>query len=152
RRAVRVNEDLTVPGHDNIFVVGDTASLDQDGKPLPGVAQVALQQGRYAGRLSARRVAWAAPPTAFRYFYKGDLAIVGHGYAVRQSGKLWLAGVLAFWVWAVIHIAYLAKASLRLSVVGQWLWMYFTRQRGSRLIVNHHEWRAESPAAIQPTI
>jgi len=149
---VRVRPDLTVPNHPEIFVVGDTMALEQDGKPLPGVAQVAMQQGRYVGRLIARRVAGQPPPKAFRYFDKGNMAIVGQGYAVLQSGKLWTAGVLAFWVWAVIHIAYLAQVSLRLTVVAQWIWTYLTRQRGARLIVNHHEWRTDEPTAMQPGI
>lgn len=147
---VKINPDLTVPGHDNIFVIGDTAALDQDGKPLPGVAQVALQQGRYAGRLIGRRLRGAAAPRPFRYFDKGNMAVVGQGYAVVQSGRFHLTGYLAFLVWAFIHIAYLAQASQRISIFGQWLWTYVTRQRGSRLIVTHKEWCL--PAADASTV
>src|SRR2546422_5401195 len=92
---VRVQKDLTVPGHPEIFVVGDTASLDQDGKPLPGVAQVAIQQGRYAGRLIQRYVTSKTSPGPFRYFDKGNMAVVGKGFAVLQSGKLHVKGFLA---------------------------------------------------------
>jgi NADH dehydrogenase FAD-containing subunit len=135
---VRVEKDLSVTGHPEIFVVGDTASLDQDGKPLPGVAQVAMQQGRYAGRLIARRIAAKPAPRPFRYFDKGNMAVVGKGYAVLQSGRVQISGLLAWMVWAAIHLQFLATSSLRVSVFLQWVWTYLTGQRGSRLIVNHH--------------
>ncbi len=135
---VRVQQDLSVPGHPEIFVVGDTASLDQDGKPLGGFAQVAIQQGRYAGRVIQRRVAGGSSPAPFRYFDKGTMAVVGQGYAVLESGKLRLKGSLAFMVWAAVHIFSLAQRGLRISVFLQWAWTYFTKQRGSRLIVDHY--------------
>ena len=135
---VCVRGDLTVPGHPEIFVVGDTASLDQDGKPLPGVAQVALQQGRYAGRLIALRIAGKPAPPPFRYFDKGNMAIVGTGYAVLQSGRFHVSGFPAWLAWAAVHLQFLAQSSLRVSVFVQWVWTYLTGQRGSRLIVNHH--------------
>src|SRR3989454_6265422 len=84
---VRVQSDLSVPGHSEIFVIGDTASLDQDGQPLAGVAQVAMQQGHYAGKLIRRQLTGKRPPKPFRYFDKGTMAVVGKGYAVVQSGK-----------------------------------------------------------------
>src|SRR6266849_1320522 len=89
---VRIQKDLTVPGHSKIFVVGDTASLDQNGKPLPGVAQVAIQQGRYAGKLIRSRVVGNPPPGPFSYFDKGSMAVVGKGFAVLQSGKVQISG------------------------------------------------------------
>lgn len=135
---VRVANDLTVPRHPEIFVVGDTASLDQDGKPLPGVAQVAIQQGRYAGNLIHRRVTGKSAPPPFRYFDKGNMAVVGKGFAVLQSGKVHISGVLAWLAWAAVHLEFLAQSSLRVSVFLQWVWTYVTGQRGSRLIVNHH--------------
>src|SRR5262244_2903825 len=135
---VRVQPDLTVPGHPEIFVVGDTASLDQDGRPLPGVAQVAMQQGRYAGRLIDRRLTGRAVPAAFRYFDKGNLAVVGKGFAVLQAGKVRLSGLLAWLVWAAVHLEFLGQSDLRVSVFVQWVWTYLTGRRGSRLIVNHH--------------
>jgi len=139
---VRIQKDLTVPGHPEIFVVGDTASLDQDGKALPGVAQVAMQQGRYAGKLIQKRIAGALPQAAFSYFDKGNMAVVGKGFAVLQSGKVQVSGFGAWLAWAAIHLQFLATSSLRLSVFLQWVWTYVTGQRGSRLIVDHH--RAES--------
>ena len=135
---VRVQPDLSVPGHPEIFVVGDTASLDQDGHPLPGVAQVAMQQGRYAGRLIHRRIAGASAPPPFRYFDKGTMAVVGKGFAVLQSGRLHLSGFPAWLAWAAVHLEFLGQSSLRVSVFVQWVWTYVTGQRGSRLIVNHH--------------
>ena len=135
---VRVRADLTVVGHPEIFVVGDTASLDQDGKPLPGVAQVAMQQGRYAGRLIHRRVTGRAAPGPFRYFDKGNMAVVGKGFAVLQSGRVHVSGLLAWLAWAAVHLEFVGQSSLRISVFLQWVWTYLTGQRGSRLIVNHH--------------
>jgi NADH dehydrogenase len=141
---VRVQPDLSVPEHPEVFVVGDTAMLEQDGKPLPGVAQVAMQQGRYAGRAIARRLAGKPASKAFRYFDKGNMAIVGNGFAVLQSRGVQVSGFLAWMVWAAIHLQFLAQSSLRVSVFVQWVWTYLTGQRGSRLIVNY---RGPEPVA-----
>ena len=135
---VRVQRDLRVPNHSEIFVIGDTASLDQDGKPLPGVAQVAMQQGRYVGKLICRQLVGKDGLKPFRYFDKGNMAVVGKGYAILQSGKVQLHGLIAWLAWAFIHITFLAQLSLRISVFMQWAWLFLTGQRGSRLIVNHH--------------
>jgi len=135
---VRVQNDLSVPGHPEIFVIGDTASLDQDGKPLPGVAQVAIQGGRYAAHVIRSRISGNPPPKPFRYFDKGNLAVVGKGFAVLQSGKLQMSGIIAYLIWAFVHLQFLATPGLRLSVFLQWVWTFFTGQRGSRLIVNYH--------------
>ncbi len=135
---VRIQKDLTVSGHVEIFVVGDTATLDQNGKPLPGVAQVAMQQGRYAGKVIHNRIAGKRPPYPFSYFDKGSMAVVGKGFAVLQSGKVQISGFGAWLTWAAVHLQFLATSSLRLTVFLQWVWTYFTGQRGSRLIVNHH--------------
>jgi NADH:ubiquinone reductase (H+-translocating) len=134
---VRIQKDLTVPNYPEIFVVGDTASLDQDRKPLPGVAQVAMQQGRYAGKMIRTRINGSSTPEPFRYFDKGNMAVVGKGFAVLQSGKVCLSGFVAWLAWATVHLQFLATSSLRLGVFVQWVWTYLTGQRGSRLIVNH---------------
>jgi NADH dehydrogenase FAD-containing subunit len=150
---VRIQKDLTVPGHPEIFVVGDTASLDQNGKPLPGVAQVAIQQGRYAGKLIHNRIVGSPPPGPFSYFDKGSMAVVGKGFAVLQSGKVQISGFGAWLTWAGIHLQFLATSSLRLSVFLQWVWTYVTGQRGDRLIVNHHAaeyGKAAADATIKP--
>ena len=135
---VRVLNDMTVPGHPEIFVLGDTASLDQDGRPLPGVAQVAMQQGKYAGKLIHRRLLGQPAPPPFRYFDKGNMAVVGKGFAILQTGKLAISGFVAWMAWAAIHLEFLAQSSLRVSVFVQWVWTYITGQRGSRIIINHH--------------
>jgi NADH dehydrogenase FAD-containing subunit len=146
---VRVEPDVSVPGNPDIFVVGDTASLDQDGKPLPGVAQVAMQQGRYAGKLLRRRLCGESAPKPFRYFDKGTMAVVGKGFAVLQSGKVHISGFLAWLAWAAVHLQFLAQSSLRVSVFLQWVWTYVTGQRGSRLIVNHHGAEPTKPIVEQ---
>src|SRR5215472_11398546 len=134
---VRIQKDLTVSGNPEIFVIGDTAAFEQDAKPLPGVAQVAIQQGRYAGKLIRSRIKGAKPPAPFRYFDKGTMAVVGKGFAVLQSGKIEMSGFVAWLVWAFVHLWFLATPGLRLSVFLQWIWTYVTGKRGSRLIVNH---------------
>jgi len=135
---VKVQSDLTVPGHPEIFVIGDTAALEQGGRPLPGVAQVAMQQGRYAGTVIHRRIVGKSAPRPFRYFDKGNLAVVGKGFAVLQTGRVRISGFLAWMVWAAVHLEFLAQSNLRVSVFLQWVWTYVTGQRGSRLIVDHH--------------
>ena len=140
---VRVEGNLQVAGHPEIFVVGDTASLDQDGKPLPAVAQVAMQQGRYAGKLIRGRIVGKPEPGPFSYFDKGSMAVVGKGFAVLQSGRVHVGGLLAWLAWAAVHLEFLGQSSLRVSVFLQWVWTYLTGQRGSRLIVSHH---APAPA------
>ena len=143
---VRIQQDLSVPGHPEIFVVGDTASLDQNGKPLPGVAQVAIQQGHYAGNLIHRRLTGKSAPGPFSYFDIGNMAVVGKGFAVLQSGKLQVSGPLAWLAWAAVHLQFLAQSNLRVSVFLQWVWTYLTGQRGSRLIVNHYGAETAAPA------
>jgi NADH dehydrogenase FAD-containing subunit len=144
---VRIQPDLRVPNHPEIFVIGDTASLDRDGKPLPGVAQVAMQQGRYVGKLIRHQLAGKRAPKPFRYFDKGNMAVVGKGYAVLQSGKVRLHGLIAWLAWAFIHITFLAQIGLRISVFLQWAWLFFTGQRGSRLIVEPYP---AAPAEAPP--
>ena len=148
---VRIEKDLTVPGHPEIFVIGDTASLEQDGKPLAGVAQVAIQQGRYAGKLIRSRITGGKPPAPFRYFDKGTMAVVGKGFAVLQSGKFQTSGFGAFLIWAFVHLQFLATSGLRMSVFLQWMWTYVTGQRGSRIIVNHHV-STEKTAAVSEAV
>jgi len=151
---VRVQKDLKVPGHPEIFVIGDTMSLDQDGKPLPGVAQVAMQQGRYVGKLISRQLAGKSAPKPFRYFDKGNMAIVGKGYAILQSGKVRMHGLIAWFAWAFVHITFLAGLGLRISVLLQWAWLFLTGERGSRLIVEQtaRPITAAAATASQPVV
>ena len=136
---VRIRQDLSVQNHPEIFVIGDTVSLDQDGRPLPGVAQVAMQQGRYAGKSIFRQVTEKSPLPPFRYFDKGNLAVVGKNFAVLQSGRIRISGFLAWLVWALIHMQFLAESRLRFSVFFQWVWTYLSAHRGDRLIVEQRE-------------
>jgi NADH dehydrogenase FAD-containing subunit len=117
-----------------VFVIGDTASLDSSGRALPGVAQVAMQQGRYVGKLIAARATNRPPPPPFAYFDKGNMAVIGRFYAVLQSGKVQLGGLPAWLVWALVHIVFLPAPGNRLRVVTQWPWSFLTRQRSSQLI------------------
>lgn len=136
---VRVRQDLTVEDRPEIFVIGDTASLDQDERPLPGVAQVAIQQGRYAAKSIFRQVTQKSPLLPFRYFDKGNLAVVGKNFAVLQSGRVMMSGFLAWLVWALIHIQCLAESSLRFSVFFQWVWTYLSAKRDARLIIEQRK-------------
>lgn len=136
---VRIRPDLTVQNHPEVYVIGDTASLDQDGHPLPGVAQVAMQQGRYAAKAILRKIEMRPPSAPFRYFDKGNLAVVGKNFAVLQSRSVKMSGLLAWLVWALIHIQFLADSSLRFSVFLQWLMTYISGKRGDRLIIQHRK-------------
>lgn len=135
---VLVGPDLSVPDRPEVFVVGDVAHRDQDGRPLPGVAQVAIQGGRHVGRVIATRVAGRREPGPFRYRDKGNLAVVGRNFAVLERGRIRLAGFAAWLAWAFVHITYLAEFNNKLLVFTQWVWSYFTWQRGSRLILGRH--------------
>ena len=106
-----------------------------------------MQQGRYVARVIRRRLALRRAPGPFRYFDKGSMAVVGKNFAILQSGRLKLSGLLAFFAWAGIHLEFLAQSSLRATVFVQWVWTYVTNQRGSRLIVRHH---APAPEMARP--
>jgi NADH dehydrogenase len=129
-----VSPQLNVPDNGRIFVVGDAAVLVQDGKPLPGVAQVAIQQGRYVGGLIAREIRGGTPPRPFRYSDKGSIAVVGKNFAVMESGRIRLAGFSAWLVWAFVHLMFLPQLQNRRRVQNQWFWSYLTGQRSSRLV------------------
>jgi NADH:ubiquinone reductase (H+-translocating) len=131
---VKVGADGRVPGHPDIFVLGDAAHWLHEGKPLPGVAPVAMQQGDYIARVIAAD-ALGRPAPAFRYRDRGNLAVVGRNYAIYHRGWLKLGGYLAWLLWVFVHIANLAAFMNRLRTMTQWAWSYFTRQRGSRLIL-----------------
>lgn len=131
---VEVRPDLSIESHPEIFVIGDLATVDgPDGKPLPGVATVAMQQGRYvAGRIAGRIPA----DRPFRYHEKGSLAVIGRNAAVAMVGRLRFAGFFAWLVWVFVHIAYMIEYDNRILVLTQWAINYFTRKRGARLITN----------------
>jgi NADH dehydrogenase len=119
----------------NVFVVGDAASLSQDGQPVPGVAQAAIQQGRHAGRAIVARIRESRLDTpAFRYNDRGSMAVVGKNFAVLQRGRWRTSGITTWLLWALLHIAFLPQLQNRLRVQIQWLWSSVSGQRSSRLI------------------
>jgi NADH dehydrogenase FAD-containing subunit len=150
---VRVAPDCSVPGLSNVFVIGDTASFEhggQGGKPLPGVAQVAMQQGRYVGKVIAGRERKLPAPPPFRYFDKGNMAVIGRGFALLDSGFVKTSGLSAWLAWAFIHLMFLPAEGNRLRVWTQWLWSYLTRQRSSQLIVEPRAGKAPAAPLSQP--
>ena len=131
---VMVESDLSIPNHPNIFVVGDLAHYaHQDGKPLPGVAPVAVQQGQYVAKLIKERVK-GQPVPPFRYADSGSLAVIGQNKAVADFGRFKFSGPTAWFIWVFAHIYYLIEFDNKLIVLLQWGWNYFTRNRGARLI------------------
>jgi NADH:quinone reductase (non-electrogenic) len=134
-----VDPFLKVVEAPGVFVVGDAASVMQNEHPVPGVAQAAIQEGRYVGRLIAKELKGRKVKRPFRYFDKGNMAVVGKNYAVLERGWLRTSGFLTWLVWAFVHILSLPQLQNRLRVQRQWLWSYFTGQRGSRLIPETHE-------------
>ncbi len=140
---IRLNPDLTIPGWPEIYVVGDLASVDgPDGKPLPGVAQVAMQGGAYAARAMVARANSSdhdhpgapKPLPPFHYFDKGDLAVIGRGAAVARIFGAHLSGLIAWLVWLFVHLMYLVQFQNRVVVFVQWGFQYITFSRGARLI------------------
>lgn len=125
---------MNVPDQTGIFVVGDASSVMQNGRPVPGVAQAAMQQGRYVGRLVARELKGKPQPRPFRYSDKGNMAVVGKNFAILESGRLRISGLLAWLAWAFIHIIALPHGQNRMRVRKQWLWSYFSGQRSSLLM------------------
>jgi NADH dehydrogenase len=138
-----VDPFLKVVDAPGVFVVGDAASVTQNGHPVPGVAQAAIQEGRYVGRLIAEELEGRRVKRPFSYFDKGNMAVVGKNYAVLERNWLRTSGFFTWLVWAFVHILSLPQLQNRLRVQRQWLWSYFTGQRSSRLI-------PESPRVVAP--
>ncbi len=141
---VRVEPDLSVPGRPEIFVIGDSAVVQQDGKLVPGVAQGAMQMGTAAARNVARDLA-GSPRRSFRYRNKGDMATIGRSRAIADFGWAQASGIIAWLLWLFIHILYLAGFRNRISVLVEWAYAYFTYQRGSRVLTE------QSAHVAQPT-
>jgi NADH dehydrogenase len=140
---VAVSEDLSIAGHPNVFVAGDLArSIGSDGKPLPGVAVVAMQEGIHVARMIRSDLA-GKQRTAFHYRDLGQLATIGRSRAICEIFGLKLSGWLAWWVWLLVHIYRLSGFRNRIIVLIHWAWSYMTFSRGARLIVGK-EWRAYS--------
>jgi NADH:ubiquinone reductase (H+-translocating) len=132
---IEVNEDLTVPGHPDIFVIGDAASLTgPSGCPLPGLAPVAKQQGRYVAELIKRRLRGQPPPPPFRYHDEGSLAVIGRASAVADLGQVKLTGWVAWLLWGAVHIFFLISFRHRVAVFFNWFWSWLTYSSGARII------------------
>jgi NADH dehydrogenase len=131
---LKVEPDLTVPGHPDIFAIGDTVSIaGPDGQPVPGIAPAAKQQGQYVAQSIKARLRGAAS-APFRYKHAGSLAQIGKRKAVIDFGSIKLRGTLAWWIWGIAHIYFLIGLRNRLSVAISWLWVYLRDQRAARLI------------------
>jgi NADH dehydrogenase len=136
---VPVGADLTIPGHPEIFVIGDLAAVQgADGKLLPGMAPVAIQQGKYVGTVIRRRLRGESIHP-FRYKDKGSMATIGRAAAVADLGWTWFSGYFAWLAWLFVHIIYLIRFENRLLVLMQWAWNYVTRNRTARLITGEEE-------------
>ena len=148
---VIVGPDCSVPGHPEIFVLGDLAHCrDEEGKPLPGLAPVAMQQGRFVARLLRRRLAGKNETPRFTYLDKGSMAVIGRRLAVAQIGKLRIRGAIAWLAWLFIHLMYLAEFENRVLVLFQWAWNYLTRNRTARLITGDLPPRPAAAEAPKP--
>ena len=147
---VKVAPDLSVPGHSDIFVVGDTASITQaEGKPVPGVAPAAKQAGAHAAKVALKRLAGDTSAEPFAYNHAGDLATIGKRSAVLDFGWMKLTGGLAWWVWGIAHIYFLVDVKNRIFVAMSWLWIYLTGQRSARLITHGRAPTAEPLKEIE---
>jgi NADH dehydrogenase len=145
---VKVASDLSVPGLPEVFVIGDTALVEERGRPLPGVAPVAMQEGRYVAAAILRRLA-GRTPEPFHYFNKGNLATVGRAWGLLEIGRLRMAGFLAWLLWLFVHICYLIGFRNRVVVLFQWAWAYLTFQRGARLILYPESTPSRVPATTR---
>ncbi|NUO54828.1 MAG: NAD(P)/FAD-dependent oxidoreductase [Polyangiaceae bacterium] len=144
---VMVTPELSIPGHDEVYVVGDLAHFEQDGHLLPGVAQVAMQGSQCAAKNIARSID-DRPRLPFRYHDKGSMATIGKAAAVADLGFAKLSGFFAWLAWALIHVLFLIGFKNRLIVMVQWVWAYFAYDRGSRLIHGRVHERATEPAML----
>jgi NADH dehydrogenase len=134
---VKVGPDLSVPGHPDIFAIGDTAAVaDSSGRPVPGIAPAAKQMGHYVAKLIAARIAGRPGDAPFRYKQVGELATIGRRAAVVNFGRLHLRGFIGWLFWSVVHIYFLIGLRNRFIVAFTWLWSYLTFQRGARLITD----------------
>lgn len=136
---VIVGEDCTIPGFPDIFVIGDLAHFaTQEGTPLPGVAQVAIQQGKYVARVITRQLQGKSI-SPFKYVDRGNLATIGRGAAVAEIGKFRFSGVLAWQIWLVIHLMYQLDFENRILVLIQWMWNFFTGDRSALLMIDYEK-------------
>jgi NADH dehydrogenase len=144
---IKVNPDLTVPGYPDVFLIGDLAlSHGQNGKPLPGVAQVAIQGGAYVARAIRARLRRKTELPPFRYFNKGDMAVIGRAAAIADIFGFHLSGLLAWLTWLFVHLMYIVEFQSRVLVFVQWGFEFLTFSRGARLITGE----AATDSLVQP--
>ena len=137
---IKVEADLSIKGHDNIFAIGDTALSEAwDGKPVPGLAPAAKQAGGYAAKVIRARLEGRQDPEPFRYRHAGSLATIGRRSAVADFGWFKVSGPLAWWLWGAVHVLFLAGMRNRLSVMMEWFWAYLTFRSSTRLITADDE-------------
>ena len=141
---VIVEPDLTVPGLPEVFVIGDTAHVVSQGRPVPGIAPAAKQQGAYVARVIRARLAGRPAPPPFGYRHFGNLATVGRSAAVIDFGRVQLTGWLAWWIWGIAHIYFLIGTRSRIAVAMSWLWSFVSGQHSARLITQKETLRAEA--------
>ena len=148
---IKLNADLTIPNHPDIFVAGDLGlSLNKEGKPLPGVAQVAIQGGAYAARAIRARLAGKQKLPPFHYFDKGDIAVIGRASAVASIFGIHVSGLPAWLIWLFIHLMYIVEFQSRVLVFIKWGFEYLTFSRGARLITGHTPTDSDGPGRGTP--
>jgi len=155
---VKVNPDLSVPGHPEVFAIGDLALvLQENGRPVPGVSPAAMQMGRHVARMLAQEIRFGAglsPRPAFKYWDKGTMATIGRSAAVAVVGPLKLSGLAAWLAWLLVHLIFLIGFRNRAAVMFQWMYSYFSYRRSARIItylppkVVKEVFRAETPAKV----
>jgi NADH dehydrogenase len=145
---IKVNRDLTIPNYPDIFIIGDLAhALDEEGKQLPGVAQVAMQGGAYAAKAIRSRLKGKSELTAFHYFNKGDMAVIGRAAAVANIFGFHVSGLPAWLIWLFVHLIYIVEFQSRVIVFIQWGFEYLTFSRGARLITGQAATDPADPTA-----
>ena len=149
---MRVEPDCSVPGHANVFVIGDLAAQvdGSTGRPVPGVAQGAIQMGDFVGRIIAREIGSAPTPErrAFRYTNKGDMATIGRARAVADVFGTSFSGFFAWVLWSLIHVTFLIGFRSKLLVMVNWAWQWIVQARGARLITGNPEMHVQSPVDL----
>ncbi len=139
-----VGPDLTVPGHPDIFAIGDTITINgPDGNPVPGIAPAAKQEGAYVAAVIKARLQGKPAPAPFKYKHAGSLATIGKRAAIADFGRIKVRGALAWWLWGIVHIYFLIGLRNRLGVALSWLWIYLLGHRSARLITQGEQWAGE---------
>ena len=151
---VKVNPDLSIPGHPEAFAIGDMAlALEPDGKPVPGVSPAAMQEAKHVARIIENELAFSGEVKRkpFKYWDKGTMATIGRSAAVAKVGKFEFSGFMAWLAWLVIHLLFLVGFRNKIAVLFQWFYGYITYKRGARIIVDYSAAPTPVPPSTQPT-